>query len=117
MQKRMPRMYPSKRALRRLLARTGRALAIAVPAVLLLHAACLHRGGSHGEPEPVSGAVSRREFLEDLSGVVILPTYAAFSDQAARLRQAVEDLASIPAAQTLETAQDAWVEARQLWDE
>ena len=63
---------------------------------------------------PAKGA-TRAEMLESLTTRVILPGYEDAADALARLDQSVAALCSSPSQTALETARDAWREARHEW--
>lgn len=58
-----------------------------------------------------------RATVDHVAEAVIVPTYLDFEHAAARLREAVEDLASEPSAAALDAAREAWRQARTPWEQ
>ncbi len=58
-----------------------------------------------------------RQVVIDFTDKVVIPTYQKFTAKTKDLKTAVDTLAKTPNEQTLKTAQAAWIEAREPWEQ
>jgi predicted lipoprotein len=91
---------------------TMRSFGICVMTVLLGGGGC----GS-GSGEEVASGFSDQQIVADFADQVVVPTYSLLADRVDSLRVAVDALAASPAADALASAQQAWVEAREPWEQ
>jgi predicted lipoprotein len=83
------------------------------PLVLLLALLCACGGGGTG----AAHAGPRRQMLQDVALMVVVPTYDTLVTRAAALADTLQALEAQPDAATLAPARDAWRAARAAWQQ
>lgn len=77
-------------------------------------AGCLSDGGGGSSSAP---AFDDKQLVVDFADQVVVPTYTLLQSRAGALATAVDALAANPTAETFTAARDAWIAARQPWEQ